>query len=163
MPFHPGPLSKCPSVGREGRKHPAHLLLPGCHRQVQHTLPQGQENAETRELNLAPSTSRISKQLPWGQQPLPPPPGTSQLPGPQAGGCLLTACSPRCCKLPLPRHDRCSCYSVCSSQDKSLSRSTKPAGTQTGSTSIETTCQGPCLPHPPMGRGEGGGGGQEGG
>lgn len=56
-----------------------------------------------------------------GSQPLPSPiPRSSQQSGPQArvsAHCLFT---PPRCKLPLPKHDRCNCYSVCSSQDKSV-------------------------------------------
>lgn len=67
--FPPWSTLQMPFGWQRGEKTPSPSACPGCHLQVQHSLPQGQENAETRELNPAPSTSRISKQLPWGHSP----------------------------------------------------------------------------------------------
>lgn len=136
-------------MGREERNLQPTCFLPAAPSRVNTISPRSKgECRETRELNLAPSTSRISKQLPPDPQPLLSPlPRNSRQPGPQVGYLLIAPSPPPHCKVPkvlLPRHDRCSFYSVFSSQDKS----TKPTGMQTGLTSIEATCWGPSLPHP---------------
>lgn len=111
-----------------------------------HSLGKG-ESGGLRKLSLVLSTSKIGRQLPQGQ-PLPSQPEALPAAGASSRGVCLLLLHPPYCKLLLPRHDRCGCYSVFSSQDKSLCRSTKPTGMFTGPTPIETTCRGPSPPRP---------------
>lgn len=126
---------------------PASSQLPA---RVQHNLPPSdKENAEIRELNLAPLHSRISKQLPLDHQPLPSIWRDSQQPGPQAGvsvHCLLT---PHAANCRFPGMTDVAAIQHVQARTKAFSRSTKPAGMQTGPTSIEATCQGPFSATPP--------------
>lgn len=91
-----------------------------------HTTPHNRKKMQRNKGSASlPSTSRLSRQLPQVSCP-----SFSQREALSAAwapaGVPTVAHSPPRCKLPLPRHDRCSCYSVFSSQDKSFPNNTKP-------------------------------------
>ena len=100
---------------------------------------------------MLPSTSRISEQLPLDRQPLPSIQRGSQQPGPQAGvsaHCLFT---PHAANCRFPGMTDVAAIQYVQARTKAFSRSTKPAGMQTGPTSIEATCRvGALLCHTPQ-------------